>query len=157
MIIHVTTLRTTSDRGPKPCMDFDFTHAIKTSGTTWKITRVCAVVTGWYHKWEVKFCYLVLNGLAESHMQVCVNLLFAKMILFLLTILWVLITITLCWWPAPEYSQFDDVSVVGFWLIDMIFPHQIAMFCSPWDLHLISSTLSSFAASLSLGDRSGEI
>jgi len=48
VIILVTTLRTMSGRGPKPCMDLDFTHAIKTSGTTRKITRVCAVVTGRY-------------------------------------------------------------------------------------------------------------
>jgi len=48
VIILVTTLRTASGRGPKPFMDLDFTHAIKTSGTTLKITRVCAVVTGRY-------------------------------------------------------------------------------------------------------------
>jgi len=48
VIILVTTLRTTSGRGPKPCMDLDFTHAIKTSGTMQKITHVCAVVTGQY-------------------------------------------------------------------------------------------------------------
>jgi len=48
VIILVTTLRTTSGRGPKPCMDLDFTHTIKSSGTTQKITRVCAVVTGRY-------------------------------------------------------------------------------------------------------------
>jgi len=47
-IILVTMLRTTSGCGPKPCMDLDFTHAIKMSGTTQKITRVCAVVTGQY-------------------------------------------------------------------------------------------------------------
>jgi len=54
VIILVTTLRTMSGRGPKPCMDLDFTHAIKTSGTTRKITRkitrVCAVITGLYCK-----------------------------------------------------------------------------------------------------------
>jgi len=44
----VTTLRTTSGRGPKPCLDLDFNQAIKTSGNTRKITRVCAVVTGRY-------------------------------------------------------------------------------------------------------------
>jgi len=45
VIILVTTLRTTSGRGPKPYMDLDFTHALKMSDTTRKITRVCAVVT----------------------------------------------------------------------------------------------------------------
>jgi len=34
--------------GPKPYMDLDFTHTIKTSGATQKITRMCAVVTGRY-------------------------------------------------------------------------------------------------------------
>jgi len=34
---------------PKPCMDLDFTHAIKMSGTMLKITLMCAVVTGQYH------------------------------------------------------------------------------------------------------------
>jgi len=46
VIILVTMLRTTSGRGPKSCMDLDFTHAIKTSGSTRKITCMCAVVTG---------------------------------------------------------------------------------------------------------------
>jgi len=48
VIILATMLRTMSGHGPKPCMDLDFTHAIKTSGTMLKITRVCAVVTGLY-------------------------------------------------------------------------------------------------------------
>jgi len=52
VIILVTTLRTTSGHGPKPCIDLDFTHAIKMSGTTRKITRVCAVVTRRYCIWS---------------------------------------------------------------------------------------------------------
>jgi len=43
-----------SGRGPKPCMDLDFTHIIKTSGITLKITCVCAVVTGRYCKLKMK-------------------------------------------------------------------------------------------------------
>jgi len=46
VIILLTTLRTTSGHGPKPCIDLDVTRAIKTSGTTRKITHMCTVVTG---------------------------------------------------------------------------------------------------------------
>jgi len=49
VIVLATTLRTTSGRGPKPCMDLDFTHTIKTSGTMRKITHVCVVAIGRYH------------------------------------------------------------------------------------------------------------
>jgi len=52
VIVLVTTLRTTSGHGPKPSMDLDFTHAIKTRGTTKNIAPMCAVVTGWYHMWS---------------------------------------------------------------------------------------------------------
>jgi len=76
MIVLVTTLKTTSGHGPKPCMDLDFTHAIKTSGTTRKITRMCAVVPGRYCKWVERsgaltpftnsFPLLILNQLLYS-------------------------------------------------------------------------------------------
>jgi len=46
MIVLVTTLKTMSGSGPKPCTDWDLTHAIKMRGTTQKFTGMCAVVTG---------------------------------------------------------------------------------------------------------------
>jgi len=36
----VTTPRTMSGRGPKPCMDLDCTHAKEMSGTTRKISHM---------------------------------------------------------------------------------------------------------------------
>jgi len=41
-------LRATSGREPKPCMVLDFTQAIRMSGTTRKIKRVCEIVAGRY-------------------------------------------------------------------------------------------------------------
>jgi len=46
--MHDRTCNHTENHELKPCMDLDFTHAIKTSGTMRKITRMCAVVTGRY-------------------------------------------------------------------------------------------------------------
>jgi len=76
MIILVTTLRTTGGRGSKPCMDLDFTHAIKTSGTTRKISRVCAVVTGRYCNTNMKKLHHQANNFLAKFVFNCSGLLF---------------------------------------------------------------------------------